>query len=319
MLNLRIESYVSVAKWTVLVAIVLFLNSCADSERSIPPDVNQVEFGELRQINGRSQLDVAWPSDNATLRGTLYLPLTTEPHPAVILHFGSSRWARPDVSFGVVDPWLNIGFAVLVCDKRSVGESSGVCCPVSDPDYFQLLASDLISGIAALRVRSEINPSRIGLYGFSQGGWVLPNAAARSPSVAFTVIGSGPAVSLGEEPLYSRLVGGPDECSPTGISQEEIDAALAAAGPSGFDPRQDLQMYVIPGYWFYGENDLSVPVKQSIEVLEMTRDTYGTDFTIQTYPNANHSLIVNGAICQETGPSVDFFPPIFTWPNDSVF
>ena len=78
-------------------------------------------------------------------------------------------------------------------------------------------------------------------------------------------------------------------------------------------------MYVIPGYWFYGENDHSVPVKQSIEVLEMTTDMYGTDFTIQTYPNANHSLIINGAICQVTGPSVDFFPPIFTWLNDAVF
>ena len=77
-------------------------------------------------------------------------------------------------------------------------------------------------------------------------------------------------------------------------------------------------MYVVPGYWFYGENDLSVPVKQSTEVLAMTRDTYGTDFTIQTYPNANHSLITNGAICQETGASVEFFPPIFAWLDDVI-
>ena len=319
MLALRAKPRVTAAEWTVLVVSAFFLNACGGSKRSTPPDVDQVEFGAIRQINGRSQLNVAWPSDNATMRGTLYFPPTTEPHPAVILHFGSNRWARPDVSFGVIDPWLDNGLAVLVYDKRGVGELSGVCCPVSDPDYFPLLESDLINGIAALRLRSEINPNCIGLYGFSQGGWVVPNAAARSPSVAFTVIGSGPAVSLGEESLYSRLVGGSDECSPTGISQEEVDAELAAAGSSGFDPRQDLQMYVVPGYWFYGEDDLSVPVKQSIEVLEMTRDTYGTDFTVQTYPNANHSLIINGAICQETGPSVDFFPPIFGWLYDTVF
>ncbi len=137
--------------------------------------------------------------------------------------------------------------------------------------------------------------------------------------MAFTVIGSGPAVSLGEESLYSRLVGGPDECSPTGVSQADIDAELAAAGPSAFDPRADLQMYVIPGYWFYGENDLSVPVKQSVEVLQMTAEIYGTDFTIDTYPKANHSLIVDGGICQETGQSVDFFPPIFEWLGEAGF
>ncbi len=306
------------AKLIVILAVAALHFGCGDSGRSLPPDVNEVEFGELREVNGRSQLDVTWPSDNATMRGTLYFPPSSTPHPAVILHFGSGRWARPDISFGVIDPWLDNGFAVLVYDKRGVGRSSGSCCPVSDPGYFPLLATDLINGIQALQLRPEIIPGLIGLYGFSQGGWILPNAAARSPSVAFTVIGSGPAVSLGEESLYSQLVGGQDECTPTGISQNEIDAELAAAGPSGFDPRQDLTMYTVPGYWFYGENDLSVPVKQSVEVLEMTRDTYGVDFTIRTYPNANHSLIIDGAICQESGQSVDFFTPIFEWLNDRV-
>lgn len=306
----------NVVSWIVTIVGAGSVIACGDSGRSLPPDVSEPEFGELVEIDGRSQLDVAWPSENSTMRGTLYLPHTPTPHPAVILHFGSNRWARPDISFGVIDPWLNNGFAVLVYDKRGVGQSSGDCCPVSDPDYFALLASDLINGIEALKLRSEINPDLVGLYGFSQGGWIVPNAAARSPTVAFTVIGSGPAVSLGEESLYSELVGGPDECTPTGISQDEIDAQLAAAGPSGFDPRQDLMMYTIPGYWFYGENDLSVPVEQSIEVLEMTRDTYGTDFTIKSYPDANHSLIVGGSICQESGPSVDYFTDIFRWLTD---
>ncbi|MDH3768847.1 MAG: dienelactone hydrolase family protein, partial [Gammaproteobacteria bacterium] len=104
--------------------------------------------------------------------------------------------------------------------------------------------------------------------------------------------------SLWGKNYCSQLIGGDNECTPTGISQEEIGAALAAAGPSGFDPRSDLEMYQISGYWFYGENDHSVPVPQSVDVLEQIGTIFGTDFAIEVYPNANHSLIVDGAICQ---------------------
>ena len=142
----------------------------------------------------------------------------------------SSSWTRFDIRFTLTEPWLERGIAVLLYDKRGVGASGGECCPALDTGYFPLLATDLIQGVEALKLYSGIDPLRIGLYGFSQGGWVLPNAAARSPSVAFTVIGSGPAVSLGEELLYSRLTG-ESECRESGLSEAEIDAQMAAEPP----------------------------------------------------------------------------------------
>lgn len=303
---------------TIALLCLSAASGCGGSDSSRNVVIGQVQFGTPRQVAGRTEVDVAWPNFEATLRGTIYLPLGHGPFPAVMLHFGSNRWSRPIISINLITVWLDQGIAVLAYDKRGVGESGGACCPVSDPSYFPLLASDLTSGIAALQMYPDIDPNRIGLYGFSQGGWVVPEAAARSPSVAFTVIGSGPAVSLGEEELYSSLVG-ENDCKPTGISLEEIAAQLAAAGPSRFDPRSDLEMYTIPGYWFYGGIDLSVPVPQSVNVLEDIRTTFGKDFTIQLYPNANHSMIIGGGICQNTGPSINYFPAIFAWLSPILF
>ncbi len=102
--------------------------------------------------------------------------------------------------------------------------------------------------VASLLVtHAEVHPAGAGLWGFSQGGWIVPLAAAiLRDFVAFTVIGSGPTVSLGEELLHRALTGDPD-CVPSGLSAAEIERRLDSAGPSGFDPRASLETMTAPG------------------------------------------------------------------------
>ena len=306
-----------------IVTLALGIGACSDGGGGSRPVnttvIDAPQFGQVvNMAPGYDTVSVAWPSDNATLRGTLYLPNAQGPHPAIILHFGSTKWTRSDIGRAITEPWLLNGIAVLIYDKRGAGASGGRCCPFTDAGYFPLLATDLIEGVEALKMYSDIDPLRIGLYGFSQGGWVVPNATARSPSVAFSIVGSGPTVSLDEELLYSRITGD-NNCKRSNLSEAEIDTQMAAASPGGFDPRSDLEMYTVPGFWFYGSRDTSVPVRQSVAILDEIESRLAKDFTHITFPGANHSLVTDGAICQTSGRNVDFFTPIFKWLNPILF
>ena len=298
--------------------LALFLVGCSggSDKRPVP---NEVTFSDVRTLSDHREVDVEWPNGDIGLSGTLFLPLTPGRYPAVVFHFGSNRWTRSEANYqAFTKPWLDAGIAALAYDKRGVGQSGGECCPFRDPGYFELLGSDVVSAIGALQQYAEIDPNRIGIWGFSQGGWVAPTAASSSPSVAFTVIGSGPTVTLEEEILYSQLSGDAD-CTDSGLTDEEILAQMDAAGPGGFDPRPHIENMFNPAYWFYGELDRSVPVSRSIEILEEIQATYGNPFEIRLVPNANHVMIIGGGPCQATGQTADTLTPVFEWIHSVLY
>ncbi len=268
--------------------------------------------GTERVYSTHREVDVTFRSvDGAVLAGTLMLPLAHGRYPAIVFHNGSDRWTRSP--YANVAGLIELRMAVLTYDKRGVGESEGTCCPFSEPGYFPLLAQDVLAGVRRIAQHEDVRADLVGLFGFSQGGWVVPIAAADAPGdVAFTIIGSGPAVSLGEELLFSRLTG-EDTCQPSGRSPEEIEAALAAAGPSGFEPRPYLEGMQKPGLWIYGGLDLSVPVDRSVGRLNEIREALGRDFTVVVVPDLNHNWIPNGALCQTEGPDWDDGQVIVPW------
>ena len=61
----------------------------------------------------------------------------------------------------------------------------------------------MLAGIEYLKSRKEIDPTRIGLIGHSEGGIIAPIVAARSPDVTFIVMMAGTGLT-GEEILYMQ-------------------------------------------------------------------------------------------------------------------
>lgn len=259
-------------------------------------------FGPVASFPDHRTVEVGFASaDGAVMSGTLFLPRDPGRYAALVTHFGSNRWTREPFA-GLVQFWTDRGIAVLSYDKRGVGRSQGNCCPWQDPGYFPLLGSDVLAGVRIAAQYPEVDPPQVGAFGFSQGGWVVPvTAATGGDDVAFLIIGSGPTVTLGEELLYSRLTGDA-QCTPSGLSPEEIERQMDAAGPSRFDPRPYLEAVRIPVLWVYGALDTSIPVTRSVRIIDELRTTGGHDFTSAVMPRANHSWILDGAMCQETGP-----------------
>jgi pimeloyl-ACP methyl ester carboxylesterase len=85
------------------------------------------------------------------------------------------------------------GIGVVTFDRRGEGESTGD----SSRGRFDVQVED------ALAVREAVNAERVGLWGFSQGGWVGPLAAAGSDRVAFLVLVASTGVTPSEQMMYA--------------------------------------------------------------------------------------------------------------------
>src|SRR5204863_2609161 len=140
--------------------------------------------------------EVSFRNGDVTLSGTLLLPLTEMPHPAVVFLHGAGSEGRYGARF-LAEYLTRYGIAALIYDKRGVGKSTGDW-KRSD---FNDLAGDAIAGIHLLQQRNEINSREIGLYGHSQGGMITPLISSRSRDVAFIISGAGSAVPVYESEI----------------------------------------------------------------------------------------------------------------------
>jgi pimeloyl-ACP methyl ester carboxylesterase len=132
--------------------------------------------------------------NKVSLSGTLTLPDSTGIFPAIILIAGSGPNDRDETIFGhkpfylLSDYLTRNGFAVLRYDKRGVGKSTG--------DYSKATISDFVTdasnALEYLKSRKEIDSSKIGMLGHSEGGIIAPMVASKSSDVKFLVLLAAP-------------------------------------------------------------------------------------------------------------------------------
>lgn len=145
---------------------------------------------------------------NITLAGTLTLPKQEGNFPAVVLVTGSGAQNRDEEILGhkpflvLADYLTRNGIAVLRFDDRGVGQSKGDFKTATTADF----ASDAESAVAYLKTRKEINKSKIGIAGHSEGGIIGPIVASRSKDVSFIVLMAGPGLRGDKILLYQQEV-----------------------------------------------------------------------------------------------------------------
>jgi dipeptidyl aminopeptidase/acylaminoacyl peptidase len=238
-----------------LAVFAIGLSGCSD-EGQIP----------TMEVTGPAFETVTFQNGDVTLAGTLDLPAGEGPFPAIVTIHGSPPLTRNDwYSLYISHFFVQHGYAVLRYDKRGVGESTGDYPPVGTENgdvAINDLADDALAGVEFLRTHDLIDPNMVGVMGFSQGGWIAPHAASKSPDVAFSVALSGPASSVGQEIYYSDLI-------EEGFSIQEADEmAREYEGPHGFIPLPSLQELDAPSLWVLGAQDSSIPVPFTIEILD---------------------------------------------------
>jgi pimeloyl-ACP methyl ester carboxylesterase len=120
-----------------------------------------------------------------------------------------------------------VGVGVATFDRRGEGDSKGEVTR----GRFEAQARD------ALAIAEALGVERVGLWGFSQGGWVAPLAATLSDGVAFVIAIAATGVTPAEQMIYSNrraleLAGyGPDAVERVTSLRREIDAWAQDGGP----------------------------------------------------------------------------------------
>lgn len=134
------------------------------------------------------------------LQATLLVPARRGPHPGVVLIPGGGRSDRVSYPPRYVAARLaRCGVAALVYDKRGTGASGGAWATATYDD----LIDDAAAAFRLLRAQNDIDPARVGIVGFSQGGRLAPVVAARTGGAAFVVSIAAPFVSLAETRRYA--------------------------------------------------------------------------------------------------------------------
>jgi alpha-beta hydrolase superfamily lysophospholipase len=293
--------------------------------------------GEPKRHGRRRSLYRADPVQIRTTGGvvlacSLLLPNGRGPYPAAVIVPGSGRvTSRILVPFA--DSFARHGVAVLTCDRRGVGRSSGLYARAGISD----LADDALAGVAWLRAHPAINGKQIGLVGASLGGWVVPLAASRDPDVAFAIIESAPVVTPAEHErmrVHNQMRA--DGRSREAVAQAshfmdvKLEVARTGEGWTGlmelaeggeragwshyvnrpvsleslrwnwehvlsYDPRPVLQRLRIPLLALYGRLDRVVEPEFSKERIEEALRAAGNpDVTVRILPRANHHFFAAG-------------------------
>jgi uncharacterized protein len=164
------------------------------------------------------EVEVKYTNGAVTLAATLTLPSTRGPHPAVVLISGSDGYTRFS-PFGLPQFFAQHGIAALSYDKRGKGDSTGDFETATLDDF----VGDVSAGVRFLQARPEIRPKQVGVWGVSNGGWIAPCVATRTPGVAFVVLHAAPAVT----PMAQGRMELVNAMPLRGFTPEEIEKAKA--------------------------------------------------------------------------------------------
>jgi uncharacterized protein len=152
----------------LFLVILLFLPACARQPQ--PARIEEITF----------------QSGEFTLVGDLRTPAGIGPFPVVLFVHGSDDADR--TLFGyylpVMEQMLRAGYAVFSWDKPGYGESTGQLRTIR---VIHQRAQIVLDAIEVMQARSDIDSQRIGLWGISQAGYVMPRVLLLSEDVAFMI------------------------------------------------------------------------------------------------------------------------------------
>jgi dipeptidyl aminopeptidase/acylaminoacyl peptidase len=144
---------------------------------------------------------IRFDSGHFKIVGDLHIPNPDNRQPAIIFVHGDgparrSPSGRPN---RIMRSFLDIGFACFFYDKPGYGESTGT---FTRGKLFEERASILVDAVRVLKKHPAINPEKIGLWGISQAGYVMPKAITATKDIAFMIAISSPAMNSLEQSAY---------------------------------------------------------------------------------------------------------------------
>ena len=185
-------------------------------------------------------------------------PTGTGQRPGAVLIHGAGSGSR-DGLLAEAHALASAGIAAIVYDKRSTGYNAV-------QRDFGLLAEDALRAAYTLGAAPGVDSTGVGLMGWSEGGWVVAEAARREAGrIAFAGLMSAPVVPPASQISWTARRSLP--AMPRGL--EKATATMVGAGRTiqpwtGYDSRPELAALDVPVLGFWGADDsMSRSTRQS--------------------------------------------------------
>jgi uncharacterized protein len=262
---------------------------------------------------------ISVPANGFSLAGTLSKPALAEGRlPAVVL-MSSSTTDRDEFVAGIpifaqlATAVADAGFVVVRYDKRGTGQSGGRPESASYDDY----ASDTRDVIVYLSKRKDVDPKKIAVLGFGEGGWIALNLAAKESRVSALVL-VGTAAAKGTDLVFEQQRHLFEGSATTAAAQQKaveqqnqiLQAVITGKGWDAlspdirhrvdtplyrsfltFDPAQVIARTKQPLLVVQADLDKEVPPFHGEQLAQLSRSrikALGTDFV--HLPGLNHLL-----------------------------
>ena len=212
------------------------------------------------------RVDLTFGDGEVKLAGSLFVPSPSAApggargrrgSPAVVIVHGSgseSRWGRARY---YADELARAGIATFIYDKRGSGDSGGDWRRAT----FETLADDALAAIRVLAARDDIDGSRIGVFGHSQGGVIAPLAASRGRpgEVAFVIAADTIAGPIYQQDLYRKEQALGDKLPPAERQKTLSVFRLFVEVARGARPYEELERASAPVRQTRWYQDLEIP------------------------------------------------------------
>jgi uncharacterized protein len=237
------------------------------------------------------------------LAGTFTVPANAARIPAAVLITGLSPHERNNGDA----PWMTlrdiadalgrVGIAALRVDDRGIGRSTGDNSKLTSFDK----ADDVRAEVVGLRAQPGIDPRRIMLVGYSEGGLIAPMVAASDPSIAAIVTLAGPGVPGMEVARYQvqQPILRDPKMSDADKEKEfakQFEEALKDLSPHetsflSIDPISYDRQVRCPALIIQGAADTTVPLRSVERIASAMRAGGNADVTVRVIPGVSHSLL----------------------------
>ncbi|TDD12493.1 alpha/beta hydrolase [Nonomuraea deserti] len=224
------------------------------------------------------------------LRGSVISPVNARDGRAgVVLVHGAGTGTPRRKLLGEAVAFARKGLSVLIYDKRSQGYS------LFDRSYTQL-ADDALGAVGVLRNRPGVDPGKVGALGFSEGGWVVPIAAARSTDIAFVILVGANALPPLRQQTWAVAAGLRRAGVHGPLVERTVPNLYRAVADGGmfpepfFDPAPMFAQVRRPVLAIWGVHDLLTPPRETPPIMVQALEKGGNRaYTFRFFAGAEHA------------------------------
>lgn len=276
------------------------LNSASNNMMEVTEDASSISSsstGGQQYMNMNMNVTTTQPPEllsfpsstdtNTMLHGALYRPDPAQhglgPYPTIVAVYGGPHVQRVQRSYALLCTDMraqrlrSLGFAVLKCDNRGSSRRGLAFEGVIRDQLGCFEVQDQVAAVQTVVRMGIADPQRVGIYGWSYGGYLSAMCLCRAPDVFRVAVAGAPVTSWdGYDTHYTERYMSTPKLNPVGYRESSVFHHVP-------NMRKEQRLMLV-----HGLIDENVHYRHSSRLMEELKK-YGKDYDLLLFPDARHS------------------------------